>query len=75
MTLQHTTDRNALVRLAIHEGKKHQVKRMLKSIGHPVEALAREAFAGLSLQGLQRGQWRYLRSAEVESLRRQTQLG
>ena len=37
----------ARVELAIHEGRKHQVKRMLAAVGHPVRRLHRTRYAGL----------------------------
>jgi 23S rRNA pseudouridine2605 synthase len=55
--------------LAIHEGRKHQVKRMLEAVGHPVQRLHRSRYAGLSLEGLGPGEWRELDSAEVTRLR------
>jgi 23S rRNA pseudouridine2605 synthase len=55
--------------LALHEGRKHQVKRMLETVGHPVRRLHRSRYAGLSLQGLGPGQWRELRPDEVARLR------
>jgi 23S rRNA pseudouridine2605 synthase len=60
------------VELAIHEGRKHQVKRMLEAVGHPVRALHRSRYAGLTPEGLEPGGWRELTSAEVESLRAAT---
>ncbi len=57
------------VELAIHEGRKHQVKRMLEAIGHPVTRLHRSVYAGLSLEGLEPGAWRELEPSEVERLR------
>jgi 23S rRNA pseudouridine2605 synthase len=57
------------VELRIHEGRKHQVKRMLAAVGHPVERLHRSRYAGLTLEGLEPGQWRELESSEVDSLR------
>ncbi|MFL5835636.1 MAG: pseudouridine synthase, partial [Solirubrobacteraceae bacterium] len=36
------------VELAIHDGRKHQVKRMLAAVGHPVERLHRSRYAGLT---------------------------
>ena len=56
--------------LAIHEGRKHQVKRMLGAVGHPVMRLHRSRYAGLTLKGLGPGEWRELAGPEVESLRR-----
>ncbi|MGH2920514.1 MAG: pseudouridine synthase, partial [Gaiellaceae bacterium] len=55
--------------LAIHEGRKHQVKRMLEAVGHPVRSLHRSRYAGLTLDGLQPGSWRELTDDEVAALR------
>jgi len=57
------------VELAIHEGRKHQVKRMLAAVGHPVQRLHRSVYAGLTLEGLEPGAWRELEPLEVERLR------
>jgi 23S rRNA pseudouridine2605 synthase len=56
------------VELSIHEGRKHQVKRMLAEVGHPVTRLHRSAYAGLKLEGLESGHWRELEPFEVERL-------
>lgn len=58
------------VEIRIHEGRKHQVKRMLKAVGHPVEKLERTVFAGLNVKGLSRGGWRELSPVEVKKLYR-----
>ena len=57
------------VELRIHEGRKHQVKRMLAAVGHPVTRLHRSRYAGLTLEGLEPGAWRELEPFEVERLR------
>jgi pseudouridine synthase len=57
------------VELTIHEGRKHQVKRMLEAVGHPVRTLHRKAYAGLTLDGLEPGEWRELSADEVRRLR------
>jgi 23S rRNA pseudouridine2605 synthase len=57
------------VELVLHEGRKHQVKRMLAAVGHPVAQLQRSAYAGLTLDGLEPGACRDLELAEVEQLR------
>jgi 23S rRNA pseudouridine2605 synthase len=56
------------VELVLHEGRKHQVKRMLAAVGHPVTALHRPAYAGLTLEGLEPGACRELEPSEVERL-------
>jgi 23S rRNA pseudouridine2605 synthase len=55
--------------LTIHEGRNRQVKRMLEAVGHPVRSLHRSQYAGLTLEGLEPGQWRELEPSEVERLR------
>jgi 23S rRNA pseudouridine2605 synthase len=57
------------VELVLHEGRTHQVKRMLAGVGHPVVRLHRSAYAGLTLAGLEPGAWRELEPGEVERLR------
>ncbi len=58
------------IELTIHEGRNRQVKRMLEAVGHPVRSLHRSRYAGLTLEGLEPGQWRELEPSEVERLRR-----
>ncbi len=55
---------HSVVGLSIHEGRKHQVKRMLKAIGHEVVRLHRDEFGPLSLSGLMPGEWRELTDDE-----------
>jgi 23S rRNA pseudouridine2605 synthase len=62
------------VQLVVHEGRKHQVKRMLEAVGHPVRRLHRSDYAGLDLDGIKPGEWRELTREEVVALRRLTGL-
>lgn len=62
---------SALLELTLHEGRKHQVKRMCAAVGHPVRRLHRSGYAGLGVQDLGLGEWRELDADEVASLRRQ----
>jgi 23S rRNA pseudouridine2605 synthase len=55
--------------LTIHEGRKHQVKRMCEAVGHPVRRLHRSRYAGLTLEGVEPGGWRELTEQEVAALR------
>src|SRR5436309_10430703 len=57
------------VELTLHEGRKHQVKRMLAAVGHPVIRLHRSRYAGLTVEGLEPGAWRELEPSEVDQLR------
>ncbi|WP_127345646.1 MULTISPECIES: pseudouridine synthase [Lactobacillus] len=60
---------NQIVQLTIHEGHYHQVKRMFKAVGHPVEKLSRERYAFLDLHALTSGQYRELTREEVDRLK------
>src|SRR5437867_10234770 len=55
--------------LTIHEGRKHQVKRMLDAVGYPVTRLHRSAYAGISADDLEPRAWRELTDDEVARLR------
>jgi pseudouridine synthase len=59
----------AVVELTLHEGRKHQVKRMCEAVGHPVRRLHRSRYAGLDLLGLEPGACRALSNDEVRALR------
>jgi 23S rRNA pseudouridine2605 synthase len=61
---------SSLLELTLHEGRKHQVKRMCEAVGHPVRCLHRSGYAGLDLRGLEAGEWRELTADEVAALRR-----
>lgn len=55
--------------LTIHEGKFHQIKRMLHAVDNEVLALKRIAFGGLTLdEGLNTGEYRELTEQEVAIL-------
>lgn len=55
--------------LVLHEGRKHQVKRMCEAVGHPVRRLHRPRYAGLTVGGLAPGEWRELTAEEITRLR------
>ena len=56
--------------LTIHEGRFHQVKRMLQAIGNQVLTLERIRFGSLSLDpALSRGDYRALTEEEIKHLR------
>jgi 23S rRNA pseudouridine2605 synthase len=57
------------VEIAIREGRKRQVRRMLEAVGHRVVALERVEFGPLRLGGLERGASRLLSASDVAALR------
>ena len=61
--------RPSKLELTLHEGRKHQVKRMCEAVGHPVLQLHRSRYAGLTVEGLEPGRWRELDVDEIRELR------
>lgn len=58
----------SLVELSIHEGRKHQVKRMFEAVGYPLAELRRVSVGPVNLGDLPRGRWRHLTDTEVGEL-------
>ena len=56
------------VRLTLHEGRYHQVRRMFAAVGNHVDALHRSRIGGLELAGLPAGEWRILGDDERTEL-------
>lgn len=61
-------DNNAWLEVTLHEGKRHEVKRMLEAVGYPVAKLRRVAFGPVTTRGLEPGQFRHLTPQEVGGL-------
>jgi len=61
--------RRTTLRLEIHEGRKREIRKLFEALGYPVDRLVRVDFAGLTLEGLKPGAWRFLRTAEVRRLK------
>jgi 23S rRNA pseudouridine2605 synthase len=58
----------SLVRLAIHEGRNRQVRRMCEAVGHPVVRLVRTRIGPITETKLAPGEWRPLTADEVRAL-------
>jgi 23S rRNA pseudouridine2605 synthase len=58
-------------RITIKEGKKRQIRLMVRAIGAHVFDLRRVEFAGLGLGDLPEGKWRELSAPEIAKLRKQ----
>jgi 23S rRNA pseudouridine2605 synthase len=57
------------LQLIIHEGRNHQVKRMLAVVGLEVTKLHRGKYGPLDVEGLKPGRWRDLSSDELKLLK------
>jgi len=56
------------VRLTLHEGRYHQVRRMFAALGNHVEALHRSRVGGIALDDLAEGAWRVLGAGDRDHL-------
>lgn len=57
-----------IVRLVLTEGKYHEVKRILRSIGLEYKKITRVRFANITLGDLTLGEWRALTNDEIHQL-------
>ncbi|MDY5785802.1 MULTISPECIES: pseudouridine synthase [unclassified Corynebacterium] len=58
----------SIIRLEIHEGRKHLVRRLLKAAGYPVQRLVRTKVHTVQLGDMKPGSMRALNSNELTSL-------
>ena len=66
--LEDKTNNVSRLKIEIHEGKNRQVRKMVEAIGLSTIALRREAIGNISLEGIEKGKWRYLTDSEVNEL-------
>jgi len=55
--------------IIIHEGKNREVRKMCEAVGKKVIALHRAKIGNINVKDLKIGEWRYLTSEEIESLK------
>lgn len=70
LLIDETTEETSKVRIILHEGKFHQVKRMVKACGKEVTYLKRIRMGNLTLpKDLDKGNYRPLTESELHSLK------
>ena len=60
--------KNCRVEITIHEGRKHQVKKMFGMIRHPVLSLKRTRYGSLKLGALPTGKYRQLKPIDLKKI-------
>lgn len=63
--------KNTILQIVLYQGMNRQIRKMLDAIGYPVISLKRVSHGTINIQGLKKGQFKYLKPKEVEDLRRQ----
>jgi len=73
--LLRTTRGGTWLEIALRQGRKRQIRRMMEAVGHPVVHLRRVAIGTVTLGRLKEGEARPLSTHEVAALRRIAGLG
>jgi 23S rRNA pseudouridine2605 synthase len=58
----------SIINITIHEGKNHQIKKMIEAVGYQVIKLKRESIGFLTLDSLKPGEYRKLNIKEIKKL-------
>ncbi len=61
------------LKLTMREGRKREVRRLMKAVGHPVRRLVRRRYGPIRLGALESGAWRRLEPREVAALERESE--
>ena len=69
VTVINSRANSLLLKIKIHEGRKRQIRKMIEVVGSKVQSLKRVKFAGLTLKGLEPGEYRELSMGEVNKLK------
>jgi 23S rRNA pseudouridine2605 synthase len=74
LELMEAREDQAIIRIALHEGRQRQVRNMFETVGHPVIRLRRIRIGPIADERLTTGYWRELTPGEVARLRRACKL-
>jgi pseudouridine synthase len=72
--LVEARENQAVVEIALHEGRQRQVRKMFEAVGHPVVRLRRVRLGPIADEHLTTGYWRELTPGEIARLRRACKL-
>ena len=61
--------KNTVLEMVLHQGLNRQIRKMLDALGHPVISLKRLSMGPIDLQGLKKGQFKYLKPKQVEQVK------
>lgn len=60
--------RNTVLQIILYQGMNRQIRKMLDSLGFPVISLKRISHGTISIQGLKKGQFKYIKPREISDL-------
>lgn len=63
--------RNNVLQVTLYQGLNRQIRKMLDYLGHPVISLKRISHGTINIQGLKKGQFKYIKPKEIRELLKQ----
>ena len=63
--------KTTILEVTLYQGLNRQIRKMLDFIGHPVISLKRISHGTINIQGLKKGQFKYIKPKEIRDLLRQ----
>ena len=61
--------KNTVLEIILYQGLNRQIRKMLDYIGHPVISLKRLSMGPIDLQGLKKGQFKYLKPKQIQQVK------
>lgn len=61
--------KNTILEIVLYQGLNRQIRKMLDYIGHPVISLKRLSMGPIDLQGLKKGQFKYLKPKQIQQVK------
>lgn len=61
--------KNTVLEMVLHQGLNRQIRKMLDMLGHPVISLKRLSMGPVDLQGLKKGQFKYIKPKQVQEIK------
>ena len=61
--------KNTVLEMVLHQGLNRQIRKMLDALGHPVLSLKRLSMGPVDLQGLKKGQFKYMKPKQVQEIK------
>ncbi len=65
--------KNTVLQIILYQGMNRQIRKMLDSLGFPVISLKRISHGTINIQGLKKGQFKYIKPREISDLIKQIQ--
>ncbi len=65
--------KNTVLQIILYQGMNRQIRKMLDSLGHSVISLKRISHGTINIQGMKKGQFKYIKPREISDMMKQIQ--